>query len=463
DSELWNRGTSLMAELSPERSMPCNLEAERSVLGAVLVDNLAMNQALQRLKPDDFHHQGHRRIFRAMIGLSEKGGAIDLVTLKEALAQAGDLEAAGGLTSLASLADGVPRSAHVEHYAAIVKDKALLRAMIRAANQVAESCYDAREEAAQVVDAAEKSIFSIAEDQYRGGFTPVSEIAHAAVDHLQNLTGQHGVTGLGTGFAALDGYTSGLQPSDLVLVAARPSMGKTAFSLNIAHHTGVRDGKSVGIFSLEMSKEQLYLRLLASQARIDSHLLRTGRLSRRGWDEIARAVEVLNAARINIDDTPGMGILEMRAKARRLASEHGLDLLIVDYIQLMRGRGRFESRNLEISDISRSLKELAKELNIPVLGLSQLSRAPEQRGRDRRPQLSDLRESGALEQDADVVLFLFRPEVYNTEDLTLEGRAEVIIGKQRNGPVGTVHLVFVKKYATFHDPEKGQEEREPAG
>ena len=438
---------------SSGQTLPHNLEAERSVLGAVLVDNSAINVALQRLKPTDFYRDAHRRIFHAMIQLSEKSQAIDLVTVKEELHKSGSLESAGGPAVLAALTDGVPRSSNIEHYATIVKDKAVLRDIIGAASKVLDSCFADQEEANAVLDGAEKVLFAIAEDQYRGGFVTMREIADETVTQLQNMSGQQGVTGLSTGFGQIDELTSGLQPSELILVAGRPSMGKTAFCLNVALNGALRHDKSVGIFSLEMSKEQLYLRLLCSQSRIDSRRLRTGRLNRREWTEILQAVDALNQCSIFIDDTPGISALELRAKARRLASEHALDLLIIDYLQLMRGRGRYENRNLEITDISRSLKELAKELRIPVMALSQLSRAPEQRGKDRRPQLADLRESGALEQDADVVLFLYRPELYNPDDPELQNRAEVIIGKQRNGPVGSIDLVFVKNYATFHDPD----------
>ncbi|MFQ5670206.1 MAG: replicative DNA helicase [Acidobacteriota bacterium] len=443
----------MVVEIGSQKSLPHNLDAERSVLGAVLVDNSAMNVALQRLRPADFYWDAHRRIYNAMMRLAEGRRAIDLVTIKEELIKSGDLDSTGGPAALAALTDGVPRSAHIDHYVAIVKDKSLLRRMIDASNRVIEDCMAAEEDSARILDTAEKSIFSLAEEQYRGGFATMKDIAHEAVTHLQNLQGLHEVTGLSTGFQKIDFLTSGLQPSDLILVAARPSMGKTAFCLNVAQHAVVSGGKSVGLFSLEMSQEQLYFRLLASQARVDSHKLRTGRLNKREWEDILQAVDLLNDARLYIDDTAGITALEMRAKARRLAAEHDLDLIIVDYLQLMRGRGRYENRNLEISDISRSLKELAKELKVPVVALSQLSRAPEQRGRDRRPQLADLRESGALEQDADLVLFLYRPEVYDPDNKDLEGQAEAMIGKQRNGPIGSVKLVFVKKYATFHDPD----------
>jgi replicative DNA helicase len=452
-------GRNLLAvDLGTDRSLPQSIDAERSVLGAVLVDNTAMHVALQRLRPGDFFRDAHRKIFRAMVQLSEKARAIDLVTLKEELAQSGDLEAAGGPAGLAALADGVPRSAHIEHYAAIVKDRAVLREMIEASSRVMDDCFAAETEATAILDSAERSIFSIAQDQFRGGFTPLREIAGDAVTHLQNLDGALDVTGLATGFRGLDAMTSGFQPSDLILVAARPSMGKTALCLNVAQYAGTRNNRSVGIFSLEMSREQLFLRMLATQARVDSHKLRRGHLRKQEWQEILKAVDVLNDCRIFIDDTPGISVLEMRAKARRLALEHGLDLIIIDYLQLMRGRERYENRNLEVADISRSLKELAKELKVPVVALSQLSRAPEQRGRDRRPQLSDLRESGALEQDADVVIFLYRPEQNDPDNPDLEGKAEMIIGKQRNGPVGKIDLVFVKKYATFHDPDPHDEQ-----
>jgi replicative DNA helicase len=447
-------------DIAFDRALPHSLEAERSVLGAILLDNSALNTAVARLRGADFYRDAHRRLFEAMLRLAEKKRAIDFVTLKDELGRGGDLEAAGGAAGLAALTDGVPRSANVEHYAGIVKDKAVLRELIGTANRVIQESLADSDDASQILDAAEKAIFAIAEDQYRGGFTRMDDLAAQGLAQIQSMSGHHGLTGIPTGFQGLDAMTSGLQRSDLILIAGRPSMGKTAFCLNIAQHAAVEEGRSVGIFSLEMSKEQLFLRMLCGQARVDSHRLRTGRLDQAAWRDIGAAVDVLSQARIFIDDTPGVPVLEMRAKARRLAAEHGLDLLVIDYLQLMRGRGRYENRNLEVTDISRSLKELAKELNIPVVALSQLSRSPEQRARtDKRPQLGDLRESGALEQDADVVIFLYRPGLYNPEeqDETFQSQAEVIVGKQRNGPTGSLDLVFVRRYARFENPATREE------
>ena len=306
----------------------------------------------------------------------------------------------------------------------------------------------------QLLDEAEKAIFNVAESRLGGGFIPISQSAEQSLKWIEELTErQELITGVATGFPQLDEMTSGLQASDLVILAARPSMGKTALALNVCSHAARHQGCRVGVFSLEMSHQQLFLRMLCSESQVDAHRLRTGRINREQWQEIIKVYGSLSELPIYIDDTPGMGIMEMRAKSRRLKREKGLDLLVVDYLQLMQGRGHYNSRQQEISDISRSLKELAKELQIPVLALSQLSRAPEQRGGDHRPQLSDLRESGAIEQDADVVMFLFREEMYNREDPNVEGKAEVILGKQRNGPVGTVHLNFIRQYTRFVNPE----------
>ena len=443
----------------PERTLPHNLEAEKSVLGAILVNNQAFNHAAELIDARDFFRDAHRRIFDKMIILSERGDAIDLVTLKEELARVGELESVGGPAYVASLADGVPRSANVEHYARIVKEKATLRNLIFSANRILANAYQAEDDPDTILDGAEKAIFEIAQDRARSGFTPLKDLVHTSFATIEKLQQHKGmVTGVPSGFVDLDEMTSGLQPSDLVLVAARPSMGKTSFVLNIAQHVGINTGLTVGFFSLEMSKEQLFMRMLTGEARIDAHRFRSGYLNEKDYGRLSQALGTLAEARVYIDDTASIGVLEMRAKARRLQSEHGLDLLIIDYIQLMQGRGRFESRQAELASISRSLKGLAKELHVPVVALSQLSRAPETRS-DHRPQLSDLRESGALEQDADVVMFIYRDEQYRDADgqtnQESEGVAEIIIGKQRNGPVGTVKLAFIKEHTRFENLAQG--------
>ncbi len=445
--------------VASERTLPHNLEAEKSVLGAILIHNEAFNQAAELIDSRDFFRDAHRRIFDKMVNLSERGDAIDLVTLKEELARAGELEEVGGPAYIASLADGVPRSANVEHYATIVKEKSTLRNLIHSANKILADAYQAEEDADLILDTAEKAIFEIAEDRIRAGFVPLRDLVQSSFATIEKLQEQKGlVTGVPTGFVDLDEMTSGLQPSDLILVAARPSMGKTSLVLNVAQHVGSKTDKTVGFFSLEMSKEQLFMRMLTSEARIDAHRFRTGHLSEKDYGRLSHALGTLAESRVFIDDTASIGVLEMRAKARRLQAEHGLDLLIVDYIQLMQGRGRFESRQTELASISRSLKGLAKELNVPIVALSQLSRAPETRS-DHRPQLSDLRESGALEQDADVVLFIYRDEQYRDDEgntnQEAEGIAEIIIGKQRNGPTGTIKLAFIKEHTRFENLAPG--------
>jgi replicative DNA helicase len=443
----------------PERTLPHNLEAEKSVLGAILIHNDAFNHAAELIDSRDFFRDAHRRIFDKMVALSERNDAIDLVTLKEELRRSGELDEVGGPAYIASLADGVPRSANVEHYARIVKEKATLRNLIHSANRILADAYQAEEDADLILDGAEKAIFEIAEDRIREGFVPLRDLVQSSFATIEKLQQHKGlVTGVPTGFVDLDEMTSGLQPSDLVLVAARPSMGKTSFVLNIAQHIGTQTEMTVGFFSLEMSKEQLFMRMLTSEARIDAHRFRSGYLNEKDYGRLSHALGTLAEARVFIDDTASIGVLEMRAKARRLQAEHGLHLLIIDYIQLMQGRGRFESRQQELASISRSLKGLAKELKIPIVALSQLSRAPETRS-DHRPQLSDLRESGALEQDADLVMFIFREEQYRSEDgqpnQEAEGVAEIIVGKQRNGPTGVVKLAFIKEHTRFENLAQG--------
>src|SRR5579864_7383397 len=437
-----------------ERTLPHNLEAERSVLGAILLHNDAFNLAAEVIDSADFYRDAHRRIFDKMVVLAERGDAIDLVTLKEELGRSGEVDEVGGPAYIAALVDGVPRSTNVEYYARIIKEKATLRNLIFSANKILTNAYEAEQEADLILDEAEHAIFAIADQKVRDGFVSLRDLAQTSLETIEKLHARKElITGVPTGFTDLDEMTSGLQPADLIIVAARPSMGKTSLVLNMAQHVGTRTGRSVGIFSLEMSKEQLFLRMLTAEARIDSHRLRGGFLGERDWGKLSQAIGTLSEAKIFIDDSPSIGVLEMRAKCRRLASEHGLNLVIIDYIQLMQGRGRFENRTLELASISRSMKGLAKELNVPIVVLSQLSRAPESRS-DHRPQLSDLRESGALEQDADLVIFIYRADQYADRSVPAadsQGVAELIIGKQRNGPTGVIKLAFIREFTRFEN------------
>jgi replicative DNA helicase len=443
----------MSAEAPPQdRTLPHNAEAERTVLGAVLVDNQAFNSAAEVLSREDFYRDAHRRIFEAMAALAERSQPIDLVTLKDELVRRSALEAVGGAAYLASLVDGVPRITSVEHWSRLIKEKAVLRNLIHAGNRIVHSCYDAADEAAVLLDQAEKSIFDIAERRIRAGFVGMDEIVKESFRTIDQLSQSKDiVTGLATGFVDIDEMTSGLQKGELVIVAARPAMGKTSFCLNIAQHVARAAGETVGLFSLEMSKEQLALRLLCADARIDAHRLRTGKLNEKDWARLAKAYTDLSQSKIFIDDSATISPLEMRAKCRRLKAEHGLSLVIVDYLQLVTASGRTENRQQELSAISRSMKGLAKELAVPVVALSQLSRAPEART-DRRPQLSDLRDSGAIEQDADIVMFIFREEEYKQTEEN-RGIAEIIIGKQRNGPTGSRKLAFIKEFTRFENLE----------
>jgi len=433
-----------------ERTLPHNLEAERSVLGAILVHNDAFNTAAQVIDGRDFYRDAHRRIFDRMVALSERGEAIDFITLKEELSRGGDLEEVGGPAYVASLVDGVPRATNVEYYARIVKEKATLRNLIYAANKILTNAYEADQESDLILDEAESSIFAVADDRLKAGFVPMHELVKESFPKIEQLF-EHKrlVTGVPTGFVDLDEMTRGLQGGDLVIIAARPSMGKTSLVLNIAQHVAVQGEYTVGFFSLEMSKESLFIRLLTSEAQIDSHRLMSGHIADRDYNRISHALEKLSSMRLFIDDTANITVLEMRAKSRRLQKEQGLNLVVVDYIQLMSARGRYENRTLELASISRSLKGLAKELNVPIVVLSQLSRAPESRS-DHRPQLSDLRESGALEQDADVVVLIYRDDAYNRDPNNPDaGTAELIVAKQRNGPTGIVRLAFLREQTRF--------------
>jgi replicative DNA helicase len=450
-----------------ERAVPHNLEAERALLGSVLLDNGALNLALEVLSQDDFFSEAHRITFEKMLELSEKNRTIDLVTLSEELSKDGLLEKAGGAAYLAALTDGVPigTSLAVGEYSRIVKEKSLVRRLINASNNVIARCLEGADDPETLIDLAQSQVFDIAEQKVKSGFLNVYEIVKSSFGTIEALLdrGQR-ITGVRTGYEDLDNLTAGLQPGELIIVASRPSLGKTALALNIASHAATVDNKVVGFFSLEMSKESLVIRLLCSEAEINSHLFRSGFLSRDSdWPKITRALGRLASAPLYIEDTPALSIMQIRAKARRMKAEKGLDLLIVDYLQLVTGHGRFENRTQEVSFLSRSLKSIAKELRIPVVALSQLSRAPEQRP-GQRPQLSDLRESGSIEQDADLVIFIFR-ERRASEAAEGEGEIDrggvetkLIIGKQRNGPTGEIPVVFMKPYARFMSkaPEKDQ-------
>ena len=439
----------------PSRIPPHNLDAERAVLGAMLLEGReAVPRVIELLRPSDFYTEAHRAIFDTMLRLFDRGEPVDLITLSEELRRTDQLEFVGGPAALALLVEQASIAAHLVSYAGIVRDMAVLRELIQTSTQIITQAFDAKEEVQTVVDDAERRIFRLAERRLEGSAQPVARILKDTFEHIERLyERKEHVTGVATGFEKLDLETSGFQPSDFIIIAARPSMGKTAFALNIAQYVGVHLRQPVLVMSLEMSAQQLVQRMLCSEAKVDSQAVRTGYLTSADWHRLTAAAGRLAEAPIFIDDSPGITVLEARAKARRLKAEHGLALVVIDYLQLMRGRASQENRQQEISEISRSLKALAKELNVPVVALSQLSRAVESRAhRDFRPQLSDLRESGALEQDADVILFLYRPRVYK-EDIAADEEkiAEVIIGKQRNGPIGTVKLVFLPEYARFEN------------
>jgi len=434
-----------------ERPLPQNPEAERSVLGAILLDNEMLDAALGKLKPEDFFQENHQRIFRQMIELGEQRQAIDLVTLTEQLQRAGELEASGGAAYLASLVDGVPRVTNVEHYARIVKEKAVLRSVIHATHAIQQQALEADEDSDAILDSAESRIFALAEDRVRAGFAGMSDLVRENYERISQLfDGGKRVTGLATGYGQLDDLTSGLQPAELIILAARPSVGKTAFALNLAMNVGVRHALPVAIFSLEMSKSSLLMRLISDQARIDAHKFRTGHLSRGDAAKITDSLRTLAEVPLWIDDSGANTVVEMGAKCRRLKRDKGLSLVIVDYLQLVSARGRFNTRNDEVASITRGLKAMAKELNVPVVVLSQLTRAPEKD--DRGPRLSDLRDSGAIEQDADVVIFIHRPKMYK-EGATDEerGETELNIAKQRNGPTDMLRYVFLRQYTRFEE------------
>ena len=439
---------------------PQSVDAEQAVLGSVLKDQEALNEIIDYFNSEDyFYFPKHQLIFRAVLRLYEQSEPCDITTVAEELTQMDQLEKVGGRLYLVDLIDGVASTANVKSYADIVIEKSVLRNLINISSNITQSCYDQDDEVGNLLDRAEQKIFTIAESRLRKGFTRVSELLPQSFEQLedyQNTKG--GLVGVPTGFAELDNITAGLHNSNFVVVAGRPSMGKTAFALNVAEYVALTEKKSVGIFSIEMSQEQLVMRLLCGRARLSQHLLRTGKLRDSEWVKLTHASGPLSEADIFIDDSAFLSTLEMRAKARRLKSQHNIDLLVIDYIQMMTSPGRVDNRQQEMAMISRSIKGLAKELDIPIIAISQLSRMVETRGGDKRPQLSDLRESGAIEQDADVVMFVYRPEFYlshlpkdDPKVLEMAGRAEIIISKQRNGPTGKIELTFVKDYVRFED------------
>jgi replicative DNA helicase len=433
-----------------ERVPPQNVEAEQSVLGAMLLDRDAIARAIDIVSATDFYRDVHRVIFEAILRLFDRTEPVDLITVTEELRRASHLEAVGGVTYLATLANGVPTAANVEHYARIVSEKSLLRRLISAATAIAGRAFESREDTDVILDQAEQAIFSISQHFKSAGFQSLKDILVRAFEHVEQLYENKGsAIGVPTGFPELDELTSGLQPSELIVLAARPSMGKTTLALNVACHAAVGQRIPVALFSLEMAGEQVALRMLCGEARVPSHRLRTGFLRDEDWPRLSGALGRLSEAPIYVDDTPSIGVMELRARARRLHAEHRVGLVVIDYLQLMHAHGRVENRQQEISEITRALKALARELNVPVLALSQLSRAVEQREK-RRPQLSDLRESGAIEQDADVVAF-----IYFDPDAPADKRdlAEIIVAKQRNGPTGSISLTFLRDHGRFHAPE----------
>lgn len=436
---------------------PYNLEAEQAVLGSMMIDREAVYTATEVLEPESFYKEAHQLIFSALLALDAKREPIDMITLTEELRQENNLEKVGSVAYVAAIANVVPTAANVRHYAGIVAEKAILRNLIRFSTQIANRCYEDQEDTYELLDSAEQRILEIAGKRNASGLVHVKQVLGEALERIELLANQTGsITGIPSHFRDLDRLTAGWQPSDLIILAARPAMGKTSFGLNIAQNAAIKSKTPVAIFSLEMSREQLAQRLMSSEARIDQHKLRTGNLLDEDWVRLTKAVQPLSLANLYIDDTPAISLLELRAKARRLKAERGLGMVIIDYLQLMQLNKKSESRQQEISEISRSLKALARELNLPVIALSQLSRAVEQTA-DKRPALSHLRESGALEQDADLVMFIYRDEYYNPETTEKPGIAEIIIAKHRNGPTGNVELGFIKEFTKFVDLDRVHE------
>ena len=438
------------------KSSPQSIEAEKSVLGSMMIDKNVIAQAVEILSAEDFYRDAHKYIFKSIVEMYQRDEPIDEITLLEHLKSTDRLEKSGGISYITEIGSSVFTTANVKSYIKIVEDKATLRKLIDSSTKIIESCYNNQDDVEKVIDVAEQKIFDLAEKKSSSDFEPLSDILERGFEQIETLFNNKGeVTGVGSGFKDLDDLTSGFQKGDMILIAARPSMGKTTFALNIAEHAALREGKSVVIFSLEMSKEQLAYKLLCSEANVDMLKLRTGNLEDKDWENIARASGPLSSAKIYIDDTAGVSIMEMRSKCRRLKIEYGIDLILIDYLQLMSGSGE-ESRQQEVSEISRNIKAIAKEMQCPVIALSQLSRAPEQRA-DHRPMLSDLRESGSIEQDADLVMFLYRDEYYNKETEE-KNVAECIIAKQRNGPVGNVKLAWIGQFSKFGNLEHNYRE-----
>ena len=431
---------------------PQNLEAEQSLLGSVLLENEALFKVLEIIKKDDFYRESNRQIYQAMIDLYEKNEPTDLITVTEVLKRKNKLDEVGGASYLADLLENIPTAANIEYYAKIIRQKSILRNLIHSATEIVSKATTAEENVEDILDFSEKTIFQISEEQTKQSFYPLKTILKSTFKDIERLYEKKQlITGVPSGFTELDSKTSGFQPADLIIIAGRPSMGKTAFALNVAQHASQESHIPIAIFSLEMSKEQLALRMLCSEARVDNHKLRTGFIAESDWGKLSMAAGKLADSMMYIDDTPGITVFEMRAKSRRLKAEHGLGMIIVDYLQLMAGsKNRSDSREQEISEISRSLKGLAKELHVPVIALSQLNRKVEDRI-DKRPHMADLRESGAIEQDADVILFIYRDEVYHPDSEESKGKAEVIIGKQRNGPTGEIQLSFINEYTRFEN------------
>jgi replicative DNA helicase len=440
-------------DISLQKLPPHNIEAERFVLGAILLENEALPKSLSILRPADFYQTAHVKIFTCMAELFDKNEVIDLITLSQELQRREELENIGGEAYLMALLESIPTAANVSTHAKIVKEKALLRRMINVASQISTESYEDREEADRLLDRAQQLLFEVAEQRVGPGFSSMKDLIKDTFKSVEELyEHKKPIVGLSTGFSRFDELTSGFHKSDLIIIAARPSMGKTSLALNIAAHIAIKEHIPVAIFSLETSKEQLVLRMLCAEAKVDYHSIRTGYLRSEDWDRLTRAFGRLAESPVFIDDTPGISVLELRAKARMIKKEHDIGLIVIDYLQLMRGRGKVESRQQEISEISRSLKALARELNVPVIALSQLSRMVEHRNPP-RPILADLRESGAIEQDADLVTFIYRPEAYRHLQLKEgeDGLAEIIIGKQRNGPIGSFKLAFLKHCTSFED------------
>jgi len=438
--------------LSLDKLPPQNLEAEQSVLGAILLDNNALYTAFELITLDDFYKDSNRKIFAAMTELLEKNEPIDIITLTDHLRKKGDLDTVGGTQYLTSLVSAIPTSANVRFHSKIVREKSMVRGLLRSVTDIARNVYETDQDAEELIDYAEKTIFDLSEKRISPSFAVLKDVIKDSFQMIEHLYDKkETVTGVPTGFKGLDELTTGLQNSDLIIIGGRPSMGKTAFSLNIAQHVGVNMKEPVAVFSLEMSKEQLAFRMLCSEAMVNSNDIRKGFIKKDDWHKLTSAAGRLADSPIYIDDSSAISVLEMRAKARRLKVEHGLSLIIVDYLQLMRGRGNAERREQEISEISRSLKGLAKELRVPVIALSQLNRGVETRTGTKKPTLADLRESGAIEQDADVIIFLYRDEVYNKDKDENKGKAEIIVSKQRNGPTGEITLAFLSHCTRFVD------------